>query len=160
MAATKSGYSGEKMGRIRTDSTKRYHCASLICDYLLKKNITRADVTARDIANTITCPAHLPSRSVPCWIFYTVTASGRPVLDFTSWEHRHLKKVIIPTTISFRLIDGAKGLLWFSDIFFVKSYRRNIPLFRHDRSYGGGMFLCTCGMLHPMFPGNNPIGFF
>ena len=38
------------MGHMRTDSKQRYHLASLICDYLLKKNITHADVTARDIA--------------------------------------------------------------------------------------------------------------
>ena len=38
------------MGHLRTDSGKRYLCASLICSYLLRNNITRADVTARDIA--------------------------------------------------------------------------------------------------------------
>jgi len=38
------------MGHLRTDSKKRYYYASLICDYLLKKNITQADVIARDIA--------------------------------------------------------------------------------------------------------------
>ena len=38
------------MGHIRTDSQTRYHYASLICDYFLKKNITHADVSARDIA--------------------------------------------------------------------------------------------------------------
>ena len=30
---------------------KRYQYASLVCDSFLRKNITRADVTARDIAN-------------------------------------------------------------------------------------------------------------
>ena len=38
------------MGHIRTDSTKRDPCASLICDYLLKQHVTHADVTAQDIA--------------------------------------------------------------------------------------------------------------
>ncbi len=35
------------MGQIRMDSKKRYDCASLICDYFLKKNIRHAEVTAR-----------------------------------------------------------------------------------------------------------------
>ena len=38
------------MGHRRTDSKRRYTCAHLICAYLLTKKITRAVVTARDIA--------------------------------------------------------------------------------------------------------------
>jgi len=51
--------------------------------------------------NFITFQANLPNRSVQCWIFYTATVSGRPVLDFTYWEHLPLKKVTIPTTTTF-----------------------------------------------------------
>ena len=35
------------------------------------------------LQNIITWLVNLPNQSVPCWIFYTATASGRPGLDFT-----------------------------------------------------------------------------
>ena len=34
----------------RTDSTKRYDCARLICSYLLSRNVSSAIITSREIA--------------------------------------------------------------------------------------------------------------
>ena len=54
------------MGHRRTDSKRRYTCAHLICAYLLTKKITRAVVTARDIAQFHHLSWNPPGQSVPC----------------------------------------------------------------------------------------------
>jgi hypothetical protein len=111
MAATKSGYSGEKMGRIRTDSTKRYYCASLICEYLLRKNITRADVTARDIAKY----HHLSGRSsqsISAMLNFLYSNRIRETrFGFYIMGTQAFKKRDYPHHYIIQLIDGAKGLL-------------------------------------------------
>jgi hypothetical protein len=99
------------MGRIRTDSTKRYHCASLICEYLLRKNITHADVTARDIANF----HHLSrksSQSISAMLNFLYSNRIRETrFGFYILGTLAFKKVDYPHRYSIELIDGARGLL-------------------------------------------------
>ncbi|WAC05916.1 MAG: hypothetical protein OS112_04605 [Methanoregula sp.] len=99
------------MGHIRTDSKTRYHLAFLICDYLLKKNITHADVTARDIATF----HHLPQtscRSISALLNFLYTSHIRkPGLGFYILGTQGKKKGDYPHRFSIELIDGAKGLL-------------------------------------------------
>ncbi len=99
------------MGHIRTDSTKRYQCASLICDYLLKKNITHAVVTAREIAHF----HHLKgksSRSISAMLNFLYSNRIRESrFGFYILGTRAFKKVDYPHRYSIELIDGARGLL-------------------------------------------------
>jgi hypothetical protein len=99
------------MGHMRTDSKKRYHLASLICDYLLKKNITHADVTARDIADF----HHLSgksSQSISAMLNFLYrnrireTRFGFYILGTLAY-----KKVDYPHRYNIELIEGARGLL-------------------------------------------------
>jgi len=99
------------MGRVRTDSTRRYQCASLICDYLLKKNITHANVTARDIAKF----HHLTgksSRSISAMLNFLYSNRIRESrFGFYILGTLAFKKVDYPHHYSIELIDGARGLL-------------------------------------------------
>jgi hypothetical protein len=99
------------MGRVRTDSTRRYQCASLICDYLLKKNITHANVTARDIAKF----HHLTgksSQSISAMLNFLYSNRIRESrFGFYILGTLAFKKVDYPHHYSIELIDGARGLL-------------------------------------------------
>jgi hypothetical protein len=99
------------MGHIRTDSKKRYHYASLICDYLLKKNITRAEVTARDIAKY----HHLTgksSQSISAMLNFLYSNRIRETrFGFYILGTLAFKKVDYPHHYTIELIDGARGLL-------------------------------------------------
>ena len=99
------------MGSMRTDSTRRYQCASLICDYLLKKNITRADVTARDIAQF----HHLPDkacRSISAMLNFLYSNRIRETrFGFYILGTLAFKKIDYPHHYIIQLIDGARGLL-------------------------------------------------
>ncbi|MDD1688193.1 MAG: hypothetical protein LUO90_01340 [Methanoregula sp.] len=99
------------MGSMRTDSTRRYQCASLICDYLLKKNITHAVVTARDIAKF----HHLSSassRSISAMLNFLYSNRIRESrFGFYILGTLAFKKVDYPHRYSIKLIDGARGLL-------------------------------------------------
>ena len=99
------------MGHIRIDSKKRYHCASLICDYLLMKNITRADVTARDIAQF----HHLTgksSQSISAMLNFLHSNRIRETrFGFYIMGTLPKKKVDYPHHYTIELIDGARGLL-------------------------------------------------
>jgi hypothetical protein len=99
------------MGRVRTDSTRRYQCASLICDYLLKKNITHAVVTARDIAKF----HHLTrksSQSISAMLNFLYSNRIRESrFGFYILGTLAFKKVDYPHHYSIELIDGARGLL-------------------------------------------------
>jgi len=99
------------MGHMRTDSGQRYHFASLICDYLLKKNITHADVTARDIAKF----HHLSgkaSQSISAMLNFLHSNRIRETrFGFYILGTLAYKKVDYPHRYSIQLIDGARGLL-------------------------------------------------
>jgi hypothetical protein len=99
------------MGHMRTDSTKRYHCASLICDYLLKQHVTRADVTAKDIA----AYHHLSrksSQSISAMLNFLYSNRIRESrFGFYILGTIAFKKVDYPHRYSIELIDGATGLL-------------------------------------------------
>jgi hypothetical protein len=100
-----------EMGRVRTDSTKRYQCASLICDYLLRKHITRAEVTAREIAQF----HHLSgnsSRSISAMLNFLYSNRIRESrFGFYISGTPAYKKIDYPHRYSIELIDGARGLL-------------------------------------------------
>ena len=99
------------MGSMRTDSKKRYLYASLICNYLLKKNITRADVTARDIAKF----HHLPDkacRSISAMLNFLYSNRIRETrFGFYILGTLAFKKIDYPHHYIIQLIDGARGLL-------------------------------------------------
>ena len=89
---------------------KRYQYASLVCDSFLRKNITRADVTARDIANyhNLTGKSFL-STSAMLIFFIQQLHQGRPGLDGIFQERWRKKKLTIPPGYTIELIDGARG---------------------------------------------------
>jgi hypothetical protein len=99
------------MGHMRTDSRQRYHLASLICDYLLKKNITHAEVTARDIAKFHRLSG-TSSRSISAMLNFLHSNRIRETrFGFYILGTRAYKKVDYPHRYSIQLIDGARGLL-------------------------------------------------
>jgi hypothetical protein len=102
---------GMAMGHMRTDSGTRYHYASLICDYFLTKNITHADVSARDIAKY----HHLTGkncRSLSAFLNYLYSNRIRKVgFGFYISGTRPFSKSDYPHRFTIKLIDGARGLL-------------------------------------------------
>jgi hypothetical protein len=101
----------QKMGHMRTDSKQRYQLASLICDYLLKKNITQADVTARDIAKFHRLSGKA-SRSISAMLNFLYSNRIRETrFGFYILGTLAYKKVDYPHRYSIELIDGARGLL-------------------------------------------------
>jgi hypothetical protein len=99
------------MGHIRTDSTKRYQYATLICDYLLKKNITRAVVTARDIAEFHNLSGKA-SQSISSMLNFLYSNRIRETrFGFYIMGTLAFKKSDYPHHFNIQLIDGARGLL-------------------------------------------------
>ncbi|MCK9590990.1 MAG: hypothetical protein M0Q91_03115 [Methanoregula sp.] len=99
------------MGHTRTDSTKRYHCASLICDYLLRKHITRAFVTAREIAEFHNLSGKA-SQSISALLNFLYSNRIRETrFGFYIQGTLALKKSDYPHHYNIQLIDGARGLL-------------------------------------------------
>ena len=98
------------MGHMRTDSRTRYHYASLICDYFLTKNITHADVSARDIAKY----HHLTGkncRSLSAFLNYLYSNRIRKEgFGFYISGTLAFSKSNYPHRFSIELIDGARGL--------------------------------------------------
>jgi hypothetical protein len=98
------------MGHLRTDSTKRYHCASLICDYLLRHHVTHADVTARDIA-AFHHLSRKSSQSISAMLNFLYSNRIRESrFGFYISGTLAFKKVDYPHRYSIELIDGATGL--------------------------------------------------
>jgi hypothetical protein len=99
------------MGHIRTDSKKKYHYASLICDYFIRKNITHAEITAREIAKY----HHLPGetcRSISAFLNYLYTNRIRKEgFGFYILGTLPFAKSGYPHRFTIELIDGARGLL-------------------------------------------------
>jgi len=99
------------MGHRRTDSKQRYTCAHLICAYLLMKNITRAVVTAREIAQF----HHLPwnsCRSISAMLNFLYTNQIRETrFGFYILGTLPFKKIDYPHHYTIELIDQARGML-------------------------------------------------
>jgi hypothetical protein len=99
------------MGHIRMDSTKRYNCAHLICAYLLRNNVNRADITAREIAQF----HHLSrksSQSISALLNFIYSNRIRETrFGFFIQGTLAFKKSDYPHHYNIQLIDGAKGLL-------------------------------------------------
>jgi hypothetical protein len=99
------------MGHIRMDSTKRYNCARLICAYLLRNNITQANVTAREIAQF----HHLSgksSQSISAMLNFLYSNRIRETrFGFYILGTLAYKKLDYPHHYCIQLIDGARGLL-------------------------------------------------
>lgn len=114
MAAKKPLYREACRGHLRTDGKKRYQYASLVGDSFLRKNITRAEVTARDIANYHNLTGKF-SRSTSAMLIFFIQQlhQGRPGLDGIFQERWRKKKLTIPPGYTIELIDGARGLRYF-----------------------------------------------
>jgi len=99
------------MGHRRTDSGRRYTCAHLICAYLCMNHITRAVVTARDIAQF----HHLSrasSRSISAMLDFLYTNQIRETrFGFYILGTAPLKKTDYPHHYTIELIDQARGML-------------------------------------------------
>jgi hypothetical protein len=99
------------MGHIRTDSSQRYECASLICSYLLNQNITHAEITARDISRFHNL-SRKSSQSIVAMLNFLYTNRIRESrFGFFIRGTTPLAKCGYPHHYTIELIDGARGLL-------------------------------------------------
>lgn len=100
-----------KMGQIRTDSTRRYQCAHLICTYLLSQKKIRAAVTSREIALFY----HLSrksSQSISAMLNFLYTNRIRESrFGFYILGTSPFRKCDYPHRYTIELIDEARGLL-------------------------------------------------
>lgn len=99
------------MGHIRTDSTRRYECAHLICAYLLSQKKIQLVVTSRDIAQF----HHLSrkaAQSVSALLNFLYTNQIRESrFGFYIQGTSPFKKCDYPHHFTIELIDGGWGLL-------------------------------------------------
>jgi hypothetical protein len=99
------------MGQIRTDSTRRYECARLICAYLLAKNKLRAVVTSREIALFHNL-SRKSSQSISAMLNFLYTNQIRESrFGFYIRGTSPFRKCDYPHHYSIELIDEARGLL-------------------------------------------------
>jgi hypothetical protein len=99
------------MRQIRTDSTRRYQCAYLICAYLLAKNKIRAVVTSREIA-LFHHLSRKSSRSISAMLNFLYTNRIRESrFGFYILGTSPLRKCDYPHHYTIELIDEARGLL-------------------------------------------------
>jgi len=99
------------MTGIRTDSSRRYECARLICSYMLSQNLDRAVITSHQIARF-----HNLSRSSSLSIghmlnFLYTNHIRKARFGFYIRGTLPLSKYDYPHQYSIELIDGARGLL-------------------------------------------------
>lgn len=100
-----------EMGHIRTDSTRRYYCAHLICTYLLQKKITRAVVTSRDIA-LFHHLSRKSSQSISAMLNFLYNNRIRESrFGFYILGTSPFRKCDYPHHYTIELIDEARGLL-------------------------------------------------
>jgi len=99
------------MRQIRTDSTRRYECAHLICAYLLSEKKVQAVVTSAEIARY----HHLSkkaSQSISAMLNFLYTNRIRESrFGFYIRGTSPLKKCNYPHHYTIELIDEARGLL-------------------------------------------------
>jgi hypothetical protein len=102
---------GINMGQIRTDSTRRYECAHLICAYLLAKKKIRAVVTSREIA-LFHHLSRKSSQSISAMLNFLYTNQIRESrFGFYIRGTSPFGKYDYPHHYSIELIDEARGLL-------------------------------------------------
>ncbi len=99
------------MKRNRTDATRRYQCAHLICTYLLSLNMSRAEVTSRDIALFHNL-SRKSSQSISAMLNFLYTNHIREArFGFYIMGTRPFHKCDYPHRYTIELIDEARGLL-------------------------------------------------
>jgi len=99
------------MRQIRTDSTRRYQCAHLICAYLLSKKKIRAAVTSREIA-LFHHLSRKSSQSISAMLNFLYTNQIRESrFGFYIMGTTPFRKCDYPHRYTIELIDEARGLL-------------------------------------------------
>lgn len=99
------------MRQIRTDSTRRYQCAHLICAYMLSLKKIRAEVTSHDIA-LFHHLSQKSSRSISAMLNFLYTNRIRETrFGFYILGTSPLRKCDYPHRYTIELIDEARGLL-------------------------------------------------
>jgi hypothetical protein len=100
-----------KMRQIRTDSTRRYQCAHLICAYLLANKKIRAAVTSREIA-LFHHLSRKSSQSISAMLNFLYTNHIRESrFGFYIMGTAPFRKCDYPHRYTIELIDEARGLL-------------------------------------------------
>jgi hypothetical protein len=100
-----------KMRQIRTDSTRRYQCAHLICAYLLANKKIRAAVTSREIA-LFHHLSRKSSQSISAMLNFLYTNQIRESrFGFYIMGTSPFSKCDYPHRYTIELIDEARGLL-------------------------------------------------
>jgi hypothetical protein len=100
-----------KMRQIRTDSTRRYECARLICAFLLSQKKIRAVVTSREIA-LFHHLSRKSSQSISAMLNFLYTNQIRESrFGFYILGTSPFRKCDYPHRYSIELIDEARGLL-------------------------------------------------
>ena len=101
----------DNMRQIRTDSTRRYQCAHLICAYLLAQKKCRAVVTSRDIA-LFHHLSRKSSQSISALLNFLYTNQIRESrFGFYILGTSPLGKCDYPHHFTIELIDDGRGLL-------------------------------------------------
>jgi hypothetical protein len=99
------------MTGIRTDSSRRYECAHLVCTYMLSQNLERAMVTSQQIAKFHNL-SRRSSQSIGHMLNFLYTNHIRKArFGFYIRGTSPLSKYDYPHRYSIELIDGARGLL-------------------------------------------------
>lgn len=99
------------MKRNRTDSTRRYQCAHLICTYMLSRNMSRAIVTSREIA-LFHHLSRKSSQSISAMLNFLYTNHIRESrFGFYILGTSPFRKCDYPHHFTIELIDNARGLL-------------------------------------------------
>ena len=99
------------MSGSRTDATRRYQCARLICAYMLSRNLTRAVVTSREIA-LFHNMSQKASQSISAMLNFLYTNQIREArFGFYIRGTRPFPKCDYPHHFTIELIDDARGLL-------------------------------------------------
>jgi hypothetical protein len=110
MGMRKTGKEG-KMGHVRTDSSRRYQCAHLICDFMLSRKTTRAVVTSREIA-LFHHLSRKSSQSISAMLNFLYTNHIRESrFGFYILGTLPFAKCDYPHRYTIELIDEARGLL-------------------------------------------------
>lgn len=99
------------MTGIRTDSSRRYECAHLVCTYMLSQNLDTAIVTSQQIARFHNLSGR-SSQSIGHMLNFLYTNRIREArFGFFIRGTHPLSKYDYPHRYSIELIDGARGLL-------------------------------------------------
>ncbi len=99
------------MGHIRTDSTRRYQCAHLICAFLLSQKKNKAVVTSREIALFHNL-SKKSSQSISAMLNFLYTNHIRESrFGFYILGTCPFRKCDYPHHYTIELIDEARGLL-------------------------------------------------